>query len=595
MFEYLINKMQDAASFFQRLAEMSGITDHNDLRDIVQAGIDSGMLHCSLIGKGQTARLYITNTQIKTTSLSTVGRLIRDVNDEIGQRSQMPSGQIFDMELTETYRTSVDYLSSIKFIPNPLILSVMEELVADGWFDARTDKMELLMLQEFRKFGTDPYNLPLFPDRRWRKYTQSGGVASYQGGDWHRAICDFELWMDVDQSAIDFCLPRLEDEYGVNQDNFIDILADPVSFIKEHKGKKPACSLRAAECIKNMLMHGRSNYIFQQDQTNSGGGIYSFFNGDRNLALLTNFLPSPEPQCLYNAATQHVAAAGQLPTECKNHENSTSRGTGKTMLLPMIYGAANRALTRGLFLAKPKTSSVEFVDEVGSYVEGSFDGVPVDAFNQDHHEFLKGLGWDHAVSVGSDLARAYETALYGSKTVSGLTTRLRPTMVAIKQAAKTAALDSRVLSWTAPNGMKVLNYKLMTDKSEEGRKNMKTIYLTYNGKSHRVSMLPIVAVDNQAAAPPNAIHSVDGSVIDFAACRFKRKDMQAACIHDSIGTHCANARSVFPIMKAVYMEDIDSSWLDNEILIPNGVPSLASRGWLPLDKKEFAKTKHWLG
>jgi hypothetical protein len=597
MFKYLLNKMQDAASFIQRVAEMTGITDPASLEQIVQAGIDAGELSCCTIGNGKGARLFITNPSVKMTNQKTVSRLIRDIDGEIDERAASPKGQICSFELSDTFRNSVDYMSKIKFSPNHLILTVMKDLLEDGYWDATTDKMELLIIQEFSLYGTDPYNLPLFPDRRTRKYTRSGGIASYQGGDWHRAICDFATKLSFRPADIEFVLPKIEKEYAVSLANYQEILADPMGFVKTYTGKKPGCALRAAEVIREMVEDGESAYIFQQDQTNSGGGIYAYFNGDTSLGKLTNMLPSDEPQCLYNAATQWVAESGLLPDACENHEAATSRGTGKTFIVPMIYGAANIALTRAVVLDDPKRDSgIIFMDDAGLYIDGSLDHLPDRKFNSDHHEFLLDLGWDKAICVSSDMAKAYEVAIYGDGEKStGLTTRLRPTMVAIKEAARNCADDDRCMTWTAPNGCKILNYKLVVDATDEGKANMSFINLVVDGKRHRVSLLPMLVVDSVTAAPPNAIHSVDASVIDFIACFFEMLAIELACIHDSIGTHICHARMVFPAMKMVYVNHIPQDFLDKEIFEPNGVKTLVERGWNPLPLEKFMETTDWMG
>lgn len=589
-FSFLLNNALEAAEFAQRITVHSGVSTPKEIASLIQMGIDDGDLEAHTIGEGQNGRVYIANCS-SVKKGKAMSRLIR--NDD-RRRSMVPNGDLMGMELPEAYTSAVTYLSNQWFRPNNLILETGEKLAASGYFDEKKDQMELLMLAEFKRFGVDPYRLPMFPDFRYRLYTDSRGVASYQGGDWHRAVCDFASPLACDEKAIDLALRAIADEYKVTEDNYRDILADPVAFIRESGFKKPACSLRAAEAIRELVEAGTSAYILQFDQTNSGAAIYAWLTGDKNLARLTNWLPSEVRQDLYNAACQLVKAGRLLPEEVLNVEIFYERSTGKLFIVPMMYGAANESLTRSLVLADPQKDRVQLTDEIGMYIPGSIEGLPDDRLNSTHAEFFKNLsvdkGWDHAIAVASDIAKAFELAIYGDAKsgITGLTSRLRPAMTGIKKAARIAAQEGRILEWTTPTGLTVTNRSVTVDASG---KMQFLKFVDQDGKKREVSFLPVKQVSNESAAPPNVVHSLDADIVISTANEAREMKMPLAPIFDSFGTHVAHGPQVLSMVKRAILR-IPPNFLNDQIFLPQGMKEMPIR---PLPVKEFMKAQHLLG
>ena len=600
MWEYLLNtKCLGVPAFLQRIAGHTGLTDPRELGDLLSMGIAGGDLTTTLVGEGEDARLMVSNPADRPKG-KTVSRLMRD-RDTFVLRSKKPKGMLLDTEIPEVTRRTMNWCSGTWYRPNALVLSTMKTLMDADYFNSpKHDRMELLMLSEFDNFGTDPYLLPMFPDGRWRLYTDSNGVASYQLGDWHRAICDYAATFKCGDEDIHYALTLIDDEYGVCEDNYLSILSDPAAFVRNHRdfgiAKKPACSLRAAEAIREMIEEGTTSYILQQDQTNSGAALYSWFNGDVNLARLTNFVLSKTKQCLYTAAAQMVSAladAGRVSAAAKAHAAFFARGTGKTCIVPMVYGAASESTMKGLILDDPqKPSAPTFLDLKQDYIPGSLDNLRTDQFNSTHLEFWKDIGWKEAVKVGLDVASAYELAVYGSEQqgIDGLTSRLRPTMQALKDAAQNAEDKGRTCSFQSPSGCPVNNYKVLVD----GEADSVPVEYYIGGKRHRAFMLPMETVSSVSATPPNAIHCVDGSVVHFVGPMCQRYGMPFSPIHDSFGTAVPFARRMKSLVRSAIMM-IPQDWLDREILSPNGVETLAERGWQPLDKNQFKKAEHFLG
>jgi DNA-directed RNA polymerase len=583
MFRFLLNHVLRVPRLMQRIAEQTGCTDPADLAALVQMGIDSGSLKIFSIGEGKDARLYVKNAEVDFEG-KTVPRLQRSA-EEVRRRAMCPDGMM-GSELPQVYTDAVNYLSAQRFVPNPLILNTMRALALEGFFDPKKNQMELLMLQEFSTFGTGEYYLPMFPDFRFRIYTDSRGIASYQGGDCHRAICDFANRLPASDDDIQVFLEVIGDEYGVTEDNYKAILANPVEFIKTHKGKKPFCTLRAAEALREMKEDGCSGYILQQDQSNSGAALYGWFTGDENLCRLTNFYPSEVKQDLYRAAAQFCGEADLLPVQVRDNPLFVERGTAKTFIIPMIYGAANLSLTEGSILANAKKNKIKYLDQIGNYLPNSLETVSIGDLNERYVEVWKSMGWDLAVRVASDVAKAYETAIFGSKRVAGLTTRLRRAMMSLKAASRNANREGRILNWTSPSGCSVYNRKFFVDTEADAV----TINLSNGDSRHRVEFKPIRSVSSDAAAPPNVIHSVDASVVHFLAVMAKLAGFNLAPIHDSMGTHICGARWVRRAFMDV-MFKIDRQWINNGILRPNKVEVMPYDG---IDLKRFEKARHFL-
>ena len=595
MYRYLLNHVLRASKFMQRIAEHTGVDDKDALQQLLQMGLDDGNLSLfSLSGNDAVeesgevgnnySQLFIRNNDVEAQG-KTTARLQRSV-EETRRRSMAPDG-VLDLDLPDAFKDAVTYLSETEYSPNKLILKTMRTLAAEGFFDPKRNQMEHLMLQEFSNFGEGNYYLPLFPDFRYRLYTDSRGVASYQGGDCHRAVCDFAEKLPASDEDIQIFLEVIEKEYGVTEDNYEDILADPVKFVKDCKDSKPFCALRAAEAIREMKEEGCSGYILQQDQSASGPAWYGWFTGDEALCHLTNLYPSDSPQSLYTAMSAYVNEARLLPVHVRDNPMFVDRKTAKTFAVPMIYSAANPSLTRGAILKNPQTSPIQYMDNAGDYIVGSLEKVSKLDLNERYAGVWQALGWSLAVRVASDVARAYETSLFGSKTVAGLTSRLRPAMMAIKTASRNRRNDGQVLNWTSPSGCRVFNRKMVVDMDAKPW----DVNVTFDGKRHRISFQPLKAASSDAASGPNVIHSVDASAVHFMALMAAEAGIRIAPIHDSIGTHISYARWVRAAFKSCIAR-VDQKFLDREILIPSKVTPLNYPG---ADRKRFAKSRHILG
>jgi DNA-directed RNA polymerase len=146
-----------------------------------------------------------------------------------------------------------------------------------------------------------------------------------------------------------------------------------------------------------------------------------------------------------------------------------------------------------------------------------------------------------------------------------------------------------VLNWTSPSGCKVFNRQLSVDLEAD------PVFINLrggDGKRHRVSFQPIAVGSSDAAAPPNVIHSVDGSIVHFVAVRAMEDGYRLAPIHDSFGTHICGARWMRHTFKMVMVHQIPKQWINTNVLIPSKIDPLPYEG---VDINRFMQAQHFLG
>ena len=599
MFNHMLDTVLDAPSFIQRLATHTGITSIPDLELLTQTGIASGDLHIFTVGEGREARVFVSNKAVKSKRLATVSRLHR--GDEAPRRSQSPMGDILGDRISDTFKECADILSQPeRYKPNKLIFDTLEKLIKMGHYDPHKDQMVHLLYKELKEHGLDRYGLPVFPDTRTRIYTDSGGIASYQGADADRAICEYAVSKpNGSQEDMDYALRLIEDEYDVTVENYKDILADPVEFVRTSGVSKPLCTLRAAEAVRETIEEGGSAYICQQDTTNSGGLLYAWLTGDRSLAALCNALPSEMKQCLYEAAGVLSEQSNLLPKEILDNweafchpdprtRRRLLRKLSKKLVVPMIYGANHVSLTLSLLLANPQKDSLDIFDQAGCYIEGSLESLSRDKFKPDMLKWAEDLGFGRAALLLNQLAKVWILAMYGGKNLRGLTTRLRPAMSALKKAGKTANENGVDLQWTNPSDCTCVNWKMMVDQEADPV----TININDNeGQRFRISFLPIVKVSSEAAVPPNVIHSVDAAIVHFLVVLAWSMGIYISPIHDSFGSHMCDARMVKKLVKRVIIDHIPQDVLDQVVTSVGNDPL----GYEGLSKEDFAKADFFLG
>lgn len=393
---------------------------------------------------------------------------------------------------------------------------------------------------------------------------------SHQGGDVARAMTDFaESFRLKSPLSLHYLVKVVSDEYGVTLRNYRAILKNPKMCFGTSmglKGKKPACTYRAALAVAECVETGQSSYIVQQDQTCSGFQHWSIELGCQNLATLTNLCGGPK-QDLYTASSN--IAATLLPN---GYEFFLGRDPGKFFVLRMGYGSSAKALSRGLVLDKPREDSLQYCNEDGNYITGSLEKCPVARLNPKNYEYLRSFNdWTIAVEQTQRVSRAYYDGLMS------ISPKLQAALRMCKEANKVALAKGEFLSWTLPNGDVKKNMAWSPDTlSKSVRVSMKD----QNGKPFMFSYKPMIRQASDSAVAPIMIHSCDGLVMgSMVLDAYRMHGVPIAGIHDSVGC---------PVS---VMEEMPSMWL--RIVQQNFLNRNNSMFFETMEKYEITVPKIW--
>ena len=588
----LMKPVMTAQAFIHRLAEATSMSlDEADELTFDWAKSEDITLH-SVSRNAKTTSFISSGCGKRRTADADNGRLLRDP-DEV-RRHAVPVGQIGHFKTSPEFAGAVNHIRSVAYEPNKEVLAVARKAVADGTiFDKKTDSDALLTVQEFNLCGESPYWLGGFPDNAGRIYTWSQGVASYQGGDFSRSICDYSgesEWFAADEEAIAFLELRVNSEYGVNYGNYNEIIdaAGTLDLFKTPQKygirKKPWCSFRAALALRECKQHGYTRYILQLDHTCSGFQFWSLQTGCNNLSILTNCQRSDEVQDFYTPVYE-VARANMPATHLAVSEYEShffSRGTSKGLTVPIGYGASKTSSSRSLIFRKDKGKDVEYLDQAGSYIPSSLESINDDQFHKLNLPIWKTIGMPRAVGMSLDLAEVYETGVYS------ISPRLRDGMRIIKECVRNATEKDEVFTYTNATGFTYRCENLVPDYKSKDR--IKTPSCTINGK--RVggwTLLPLNKVYSEAAAPPRKIHCDDAGCVHYVANDLAGRDCPYSPIHDSHGVPVGFGRLVIKVVEKYMFEVVDVDGI-NKLATKHSVTSTLR----PLNTSSFDGS-HLLG
>ena len=391
------------------------------------------------------------------------------------------------------------------------------------------------------------YYLPVFLDWRGRIYTDSGAICSYQGGDIHRALCDFA---DADvlvegSDELDHFLDSLEAEYNVTPENYERVIDLPVPPVYNSKARF-FCRLRAALAIKEVIETGKTQYILQQDATCSGMGHMACIMRDRGLAEKTALLGSiGKDEDLY---TITATTAVNTPRYFTYKENDCEFDISPLLEIPEVREEIGR---------RSQAKKTVMVTAYGSSVVGNADGwlqdsgfvslqgKPLDrvllAKSWDDCPTADDTGFVATIAAAKDagytpaqlflcLANAYFRAL--DKHYPSIQ-RFVGHMRAMYQ--KSFNRDGVAPTWTSSIGMTCQKTKITIDTDTESRKSIMGQRVLTNG---------IDTFESAAGQAPNFVHSEDASLIGFTIIDAANDDnpFAVAPIHDSWG--CPPSKSL---------------------------------------------------
>jgi DNA-directed RNA polymerase len=426
--------------------------------------------------------------------------------------------------------------------------------------------------------STADYWLPLFLDWRGRIYTDSGAICSYQGADLHRALCDFgdKYYVDPNSAEYKHFLKSIEAEYGVTEDNYLDIISK-FQPSKYKSKEKVWCRLRAAIAINEIKLTNYTGYILQQDATCSGMGHMACIMHDRKLAEKCALLGPIDKDADLYSITANTAIS--TPRYFTFKEQECDFNISELLKLPQVQAElGNRSQAKKTVMVTAYGSSV--VGNATGWAEDSGakldeDLKPVEALCKLTWEDCPNwhdTGFIQTVTAAMEqnmspaqvflcLANAYSRALDKHfPSIQQFIGHMR------KIAQKTHNITGFATLWKSSSGMTC--FKQHVTEREEKR--------TVKLDNSKRTVVPTHKTEHGAAGhAPNRIHSEDVALVTDTAIVAADEGIPIACIHDSWGSKITDALRMRQIVRDS-MVKLHSNYLfaDEEAIA--GVPPISS-------------------
>lgn len=425
----------------------------------------------------------------------------------------------------------------------------------------RLTVIRLLKLAE-RFLKEEKIYFPQQLDYRGRVYS----VPSYlspQGQDWGKGLLEFgeakplENMDSVKWLAIHGANVYGQDKLSLddrflwvleNEDNICAAAVDPVNNSFWKKADKPtqflAFCFEWADYIKacNRGAVFYSRLPIAMDGSCNGSQIYSLLLRDEEGAKATNVIPSGDkPSDIYQIVADKVieklkviqvtgqiryTKTGQIAYDEKTlsrHllELGINRGATKKQVMTVVYAATFDSC---------KAYTLEWLKEALQEKADNELNILYDAQTLRYPaNFLAELIWQ---SMRETIVKAYEGMEY-LQAVAGIVSK-----------------EQLPIYWTTPTGFKVLQAKRDTKDIEVKTQIGSRIKIILKDE------LPKISINKQKmSVAPNFIHSLDASVMMKTIDKAVRRGItHFAMIHDSYGTHAADAPALANILREAFVE-----------------------------------------
>ncbi len=187
-----------------------------------------------------------------------------------------------------------------------------------------------------------------FCDWRGRVYYQSGNFGGMLNNKIVRSMLDAPEAHNVGRDSREFryMLQVIESEYGVNLRNFREVRDSTITNAKD------ANRVRAAHAIYEVLKHGATAYLMEQDASCSGGQIIALLTGDRALAQVTNAIPAPVRGDIYLGISEdpRMEDLWHMFDLAGPEDKHTRRSMAKPVVMVTFYGGVAVGITTNLWV-----------------------------------------------------------------------------------------------------------------------------------------------------------------------------------------------------------------------------------------------------
>lgn len=425
----------------------------------------------------------------------------------------------------------------------------------------RLTVIRLLKLAE-RFLKEEKIYFPQQLDYRGRVYSVPGYL-SPQGQDWGKGLLEFgeakplENMDSVKWLAIHGANVYGQDKLSLddrflwvleNEDNICAAAADPVNNSFWKKADKPTQFLAFCFEWSDYIEACNNGAVFYSrlpiamDGSCNGSQIYSLLLRDEEGAKATNVIPSGDkPSDIYQIVADKVIdklKVIQVTGQIRYTKTGQIAYDEKTLSKHLLELGINRSATKKQVMTvvyaatfdSCKAYTLEWLKEALQEKADNELNILYDAQTLRYPaNFLAELIWQ---SMRETIVKAYEGMEY-LQAIAGIVSK-----------------EQLPIYWTTPTGFKVLQAKRDTKDIEVKTQIGSRIKIILKDE------LPKISINKQKmSVAPNFIHSLDASVMMKTIDKAVRRGItHFAMIHDSYGTHAADAPALANILREAFVE-----------------------------------------
>jgi DNA-directed RNA polymerase len=394
----------------------------------------------------------------------------------------------------------------------------------------------LLKMEVAEKFMDKTLYFPHNMDFRGRVYPVPPHL-NHMGSDMSRGLLWFADGKPLGERGLHWLRIQLANLYGFDKVPF----SDRLDFVSKNQDKIYSCAQRPLEdrwwvaadspwqflaaCFEYYnAMHSADPHSYvshlpiQQDGTCNGLQHYAALGGDEQGAKSVNLLPSDRPQDVYSDVAELVAQRIH-----RDAENGVA-------VAQLLKGRVDRKVVKQTVM-----TSVYGVTFIGA--------------RQQITNAMK----DHRLLTHLTDNEMYQASQYIAQltfeSLKEMFTGARNIMDWLATCAKLVAKKGRLVSWTTPLGLPVVQPYRRQSRTGTVETVVQSVAL-----EHEPTKWPVYSNRQRSAFPPNFIHSLDSTHMLLTAIHCKRQQITYASVHDSFWTHPATVDDMNTILREKFVQ-----------------------------------------
>lgn len=322
-----------------------------------------------------------------------------------------------------------------------------------------------------------------------------------------------------------------------NGDRILEVASDPLDCRWWEEADKPFQFLAACFDWVGLLSDGygyESRLPVQQDGTCNGLQIFSLLLRDEVGGRGVNLVPEPQPQDIYQQVADQVVSNIR-----KILRDSPASQEGEWAERWLQLGVDRKLCKRPVMTLPYGVTQFS----VKSFVLDRLKEISGDQLNEtvfgNAKETREAAHW-----MGSAIWQAIGEVVIAA----------RGAMDWLQKLAKAANEHDSPLTWWVPSGLPVRQHYLKT----RSRRLKLHVGETWSQVSVAEDTNHLDSLRQANGVSPNFIHSLDGAALSLTVCRAAQYGVEAfSMVHDSYGTHAADAQVLADSLREVFVEMFD--------------------------------------